>query len=297
MKISIIGAGNIGSNIVSQLLCKDFEISQIALIDIFGDLAKARALDLSHLASVYNKKTEISGSSDEALLANSDIVVITAGKTRQAGQSRADLLNDNAKIISSCAKNVAKYAPEAIIILITNPVDTLAFVAYKASGFKKEKIIAMAGELDSARLRYEIAKSENVNVTDIKASVVGAHNDEMQILEDEIYKFGKKFKPQNLSLIKENTINSGSKITALQKTSSFFAPAACSVKMIDAIINDKNEILICSVLDENEIPIGRFVKLNKNGVAEILPFDYGEKIKSGLENIKRQILNLNKGKV
>lgn len=297
MKISVVGVGNIGSNIVSQLLCTDLVIDEIAMIDIFADFAKGRAFDLSHLASVYDKDTKILGGSENELLTNSDIVVITAGKIRREGQSRDELLNENAQIVAEISKNISKFAPNAIIILVTNPLDALVWVAFKASGFAKSRIIGMAGELDSARLKSEIAKAENFKISSLKASVVGIHGDDMEILENEIYQNGVKFSPKNLEKIKENTKNGGAKVTELQKTSAFFAPAGCVVKMIKAILQNSQERLICSVLDENEIPLGRFVKLGRNGVAEILNFSYSENFEKSKEKMKNQILNLNKGNV
>lgn len=285
MKIGIIGAGNIGTSVAYGLIyALGDKISQIALVDIIENLAIGKALDLSHASAILENDTKIIGGSDYDILNKSDIVVVTAGQTRKVGQSREDLLNINAKIVAEISAKIAKNAPNSIIILVTNPLDFMVFVAHKSSGFPKNRIIGMAGELDSARLKCEIANLKNEKISQIKASVVGFHNDKMEILKDEIFINCKKseFSSSEFDEISQNTKNCGPKIVNLLGTSAFLAPASGIVKIIKQIITEENKTLICSVIDDSEVPCGRFVKLGKFGVKEILKFNYSQNFTQNL---------------
>ena len=240
MKIGIIGAGNIGANVAYGLICSEFsdKISQIALVDIVENLAIGKALDLSHASAVFEKDIKVIGGSDYNILSGYDIVVITAGQTRKAGQSREDLLKINAKIVAEISSKIANIAPNSVIILVTNPLDFMVYVAYKSSGFPKNRIIGMAGELDSARLKCEISNLKNEKISQMKASVVGFHNDKMEILKDEIFIDNKKveFSGKEFDEISQNTKNCGPKIVNLLGTSAFLAPASGIVKIINAYL-------------------------------------------------------------
>ena len=279
MKIGIIGAGNIGTSVAYGLICSLGEtISQIALVDIIENLAIGKALDLSHASAVFENDTKSVGGSDYEILRDSDIVVITAGRTRKARQSREDLLNVNAHIVSEISAKVAQIAPNSIIVLVTNPLDFMVYVAYKSSGFPKNRVIGMAGELDSARLKCEIANLKNSKISQIKASVVGFHNDKMEILKDEIFIGDTKseLSSSEFDEVSQNTKSFGPKIVNLLGTSAFLAPASGIIKIIKQIISQENKTLICSVIDDTETPCGRFVKLDKFGVKEILKFKYSQ---------------------
>ncbi|WP_086224494.1 lactate/malate family dehydrogenase [Campylobacter devanensis] len=263
MKIAIIGAGNVGASIASLLISKQM-CDEIALIDINQNLANAKAIDLSQMSIALGLDIMVVGGDDYKLLSDFDIVIITAGVARKDGQSRAELAKINANIVAQASSQIAKFAPNSTIIVVTNPLDIMVYVAFKASGFNRKKIIGMAGELDSARLKFALKNHLQKSVTDSKSCVIGMHNDNMICLVDE-----------NLSIdeyenIRSQTINGGAKIVKLMNTSAFYAPAAGVINICQALINEDPKVLSCSVLDDNLIAFSRLVKISKDGVKEIL---------------------------
>lgn len=261
MKVGLIGAGNIGSNIASLLISQDLA-SEILLIDINEKLALGKMLDLSTLSVILDKNIKINSTLDYSKLKDFDIVVITAGITRKEGQSREELAKINASIVGETSKKIAEFSPNAIIIIVTNPLDLMVYACYKNSGFNKNKIIGMAGELDSARAKLNLAKLKNISPIDAKINVFGMHNDEM------IIQTSQDVTKEEFKTIKDETINAGANITKLLGTSAYYAPAAAVVKMVKAIKNEGN--VIASVLDDNEICFGKEIKLNKKGVEKII---------------------------
>lgn len=261
MKIGIIGAGNIGSNIASLLISQDLA-SEILLIDINEKLALGKMLDLSTLSVILDKNIKINSTLDYSKLKDFDIVVITAGITRKEGQSREELAKINASIVGDTSKKIAEFSPNAIIIIVTNPLDLMVYACYKNSGFNKNKIIGMAGELDSARAKLNLAKLKNISLINAKINVFGMHNDEM------IIQTSQDLTKDEFQTVKDETINAGANITKLLGTSAYYAPAAAVVKMIKTIKNGGN--VIASVLDDNEISFGKEIKLSKKGVEKIV---------------------------
>ena len=263
MKIAIIGAGNVGASIASLLISKQM-CDEIALIDINQNLANAKAIDLSQMSIALGLDIMVIGGNDYQILSDFDIVIITAGVARKDGQSRAELAKINANIVAKASSQIAKFAPNSTIIVVTNPLDIMVYVAFKASGFNRRKIIGMAGELDSARLKFALKNHLGTSVTDSKSCVIGMHNDNMICLVDE-----------NLSIdeyenIRSQTINGGAKIVKLMNTSAFYAPAAGVINICQALIDEDSKVLSCSVLDDNLIAFSRLVKISKDGVKEIL---------------------------
>lgn len=261
MKVGIIGAGNIGSNIASLLISQDLA-SEILLIDINEKLALGKILDLSTLSVILDKNIKINSTLDYSKLKDFDIVVITAGITRKEGQSREELAKINASIVGETSKKIAEFSPNAIIIIVANPLDLMVYACYKNSGFNKNKIIGMAGELDSARAKLNLAKLKNISPINAKINVFGMHNDEM------IIQTSQDLTKDEFQTVKDETINAGANITKLLGTSAYYAPAAAVVKMIKAIKNRGN--VIASVLDDNEISFGKEIKLSKKGVEKIV---------------------------
>lgn len=261
MKVGIIGAGNIGSNIASLLISQDLA-SEILLIDINEKLALGKMLDLSTLSVILDKNIKINSTLDYSKLKDFDIVVITAGITRKEGQSREELAKINAAIVGETSKKIAEFSPNAIIIIVTNPLDLMVYACYKNSGFNKNKIIGMAGELDSARAKLNLAKLKNISPINAKINVFGMHNDEM------IIQTSQDLTKDEFQTVKDETINAGANITKLLGTSAYYAPAAAVVKMIKAIKNGGN--VIASVLDDDEICFGKEIKLSKKGVEKIV---------------------------
>lgn len=261
MKVGIIGAGNIGSNIASLLISQDLA-SEILLIDINEKLALGKMLDLSTLSVILDKNIKINSTLDYSKLKDFDIVVITAGITRKEGQSREELAKINASIVGETSKKIAEFSPNAIIVIVTNPLDLMVYACYKNSSFNKNKIIGMAGELDSARAKLNLAKLKNISPINAKINVFGMHNDEM------IIQTSQDLTKDEFQTVKDGTINAGANITKLLGTSAYYAPAAAVVKMIKAIKNGGN--VIASVLDDNEISFGKEIKLSKKGVEKIV---------------------------
>ena len=261
MKVGIIGAGNIGSNIASLLISQDLA-SEILLIDINEKLALGKMLDLGTLSVILDKNIKINSTLDYSKLKDFDIVVITAGITRKEGQSREELAKINASIVGETSKKIAEFSPNAIIIVVTNPLDLMVYACYKNSGFNKNKIIGMAGELDSARAKLNLAKLKNISPINAKINVFGMHNDEM------IIQTSQDLTKDEFQTVKDETINAGANITKLLGTSAYYAPAAAVVKMIKAIKNGGN--VIASVLDDNEISFGKEIKLSKKGIEKIV---------------------------
>lgn len=289
MKISVIGAGNVGASVASALVLRNVA-EQIAIVDIFGNVAKAKAIDLMQSAAVFNLNISVVGGSEYVLISDSDIVIITAGSPRKDGQSRDELLQINANVIKTVAQNIRAYAPNSIIINVTNPLDILTYVAFMYSGFQKNRILGMAGELDSARLKYEILSNLDIKSSDFGAKIIGLHNDKMVILPENIsIELG-----SNFDNITNEARNGGAKIVKLLGTSAFYAPAAAVVKMCEAIKNNSDEWLSCCVILGENLAYGRLVKLDCNGVAAIKELSINEKkaVEKSEDEIKSSIGNL-----
>ena len=189
MKIAIFGAGNIGAAVANNLIVSDSlsqKIDSIALVDAVERIARGKALDLAHTAAVYERDLRISGSTQPGDIADAGIVVITAGHARKAGQSREELFGSNAAIVAQCARDAAKYAPNSIIIVVTNPLDLMVYAALQASGFAKERVIGMAGELDGARLKFELTRASGKEISSMRSAIVGPHSEEMIALKNEL---------------------------------------------------------------------------------------------------------------
>ena len=276
-KISVIGAGFVGSTCAHWAASK--ELGDVVLIDINGDAAKGRALDLFEASPVEGFDSTIVGGSDYSLTQDSDVVIITAGIPRKPGMSRDDLLSTNAKIVNECAAQAAKASPNSVIIIVSNPLDAMCHVAMKASGFPRERVIGMAGVLDGARFRSFIAMELGVSVEDVQAFVFGGHGDTMVPMPRYVSVGGIPL-PQLLSKEKidalvQRTRQGGAEIVNLLKTgSAYYAPSASAVQMAEAIVRDKKRYLPCAVQLKGEYGIkdlfvGVVAKLGKGGVESV----------------------------
>jgi malate dehydrogenase len=273
-KISVIGAGFVGSTCAHWAASK--ELGDVVLIDINGDSAKGKALDLFEAAPVEGFDSALQGGSDYALTAGSDVVIITAGLPRKPGMSRDDLLATNAKIVSECASQSAKFSPNAVLIIVSNPLDAMCHIAMKASGFPRERVLGMAGVLDGARFRSFIALETGVSVEDIQAFVFGGHGDTMVPMPRYVTVGGiplmQMLSKEKIDAIVERTRKGGAEIVNLLKTgSAYYAPAASAVQMAEAIVRDKKRILPCAVYLTGEygktgLFCGVLAKLGKNGL-------------------------------
>lgn len=279
-KITIIGAGFVGATTAHWLA--ERELGDIALLDIPATetMPKGKALDMEEAGPVLGYDTKITGTTDYADTANSDIVVITAGLPRKPGMTREDLVGKNQAIIGDVVANVVKTSPNAILIVVTNPLDTMAYLAYKLSGFPKNRVIGQAGVLDSARMRTFMAQELKVSVQNTHAFVLGGHGDEMVPLVRYSTVAGipiTELLPQDrIDAIVQRTRQGGAEIVNLLKTgSAYYAPGASVAEMVEAILKDRKQILPCAAYLDGEYGLkdmyfGVPVKLGRNGVEEII---------------------------
>jgi malate dehydrogenase len=277
-KVTVIGAGNVGATAAQRLAEK--ELCDVVLIDIVEGVPQGKALDLAQAAPVEKHDAHLIGANTYEASANSDIVIITAGIPRKPGMSRDDLLATNKGIIKSVTKQVVQYSPKSILIIVSNPLDAMCHVAMEESGFPKQRIIGMAGVLDSARFRAFISMELNVSVENISALVLGGHGDTMVPLPRFSTVAGvpitELIAPERIEAMVTRTRNGGAEIVSLLKTgSAYYAPASAAVEMAESILKDKKKILPCAAYLTGEYGIsGLFVgvpvKLGKNGIEQII---------------------------
>ncbi len=290
-KVTVVGAGNVGATAAQRLAEK--ELCDVVLVDIVEGLPQGKALDLAEAAPIEKHDAHITGTNDYAPSANSDIVIITAGIPRKPGMSRDDLLSTNAKIMKNVTQEVAKLSPDAVLIVVSNPLDAMCHVAYETSGFPKNRVIGMAGVLDSARFRTFIAMELNVSVENVTAFVLGGHGDTMVPLPRYSTVAGipiTELLPQDrINALVERTANGGAEIVGLLKTgSAFYAPASAAVEMAESILKDKKKILPCAAYLEgeygyNDLFMGVPVKLGANGVEEVIEITLLDEEKAALD--------------
>ena len=291
-KVSVIGGGgNVGATVGHWMAAK--ELADVVLCDVIDGLPQGKGLDLMEAMPIEKKDSRIMGTQDYADTANSDIVVITAGVARKPGMSRDDLLNINHKIMKDVVGKVAQYSPNCILIVVSNPLDAMAQAAYKMSGFSRNRVIGMAGVLDSARFRTFIAQELKVSVENVTAFVLGGHGDTMVPLARYSTVAGipitELMDKSTLERLIQRTRDGGAEIVKYLKTgSAFYAPSAAVTEMVEAIIKDKKKILPCAAYLEGEYGIkGLFVgvpvKLGAKGIEQIIEIKLTPEEKSALE--------------
>ena len=275
-KITVVGAGNVGANCAVWAAKK--ELGDVVLVDIMQGVPQGKALDLLQAGPVEGYDVTVTGANDYAPTANSDIVIITAGLARKPGMSRDDLVLKNYEVIKEVTQKVVEVSPKSILILVTNPLDAMAQVALWVSKFPKNRVIGMAGVLDSARFRAFIAQELDVSADNVTAVVLGGHGDTMvpvvRLSSVSGIPLTELIPAARLEEIVNRTRNGGAEIVKLMGTSAYYAPAASAVEMADSILRDKKKVLPCSVYLEGEYGInGLFVgvpcKLGSNGVEKI----------------------------
>jgi malate dehydrogenase len=277
-KVTVIGAGNVGATTAQQII--ETGLADVVLVDIVEGLPQGKALDLLEAAPVAGYDVRITGTNDYADTAHSKIIVVTSGLARQPGMSRDDLMARNAGIVESVVKQAAPLSPGAIIIVVTNPLDAMCHVALKASGFPPERVIGMAGVLDSARFRAFIAEELQVSVRDIRAFVLGGHGDTMVPLPRYSTVGGvpmtELMSAERVEALVERTRNGGAEVVALLKTgSAYYAPAASVVEMIEAILRDRRRVLPCAAYlggeyGVSDLYMGVPIVLGNGGVEKII---------------------------
>jgi malate dehydrogenase len=299
-RVTVIGAGNVGATTAQRII--ETGLADVVLIDIVEGLPQGKALDLAEAAPVVGYDVNITGTNDYADTAGSKIIVVTSGLARQPGMSRDDLVAKNAGIVGSVVKQAAAVSPDAIIIVVTNPLDAMCHVAMRASGFGRDRVIGMAGVLDSSRFRHFIADELNVSVRDVRAFVLGGHGDTMVPLPRHSTVGGvpitELMSAERITQIIERTRNGGAEVVALLKTgSAYYAPAASVVEMVEAILLDRRRILPCAAYLEGEYGIdGLFVGvpviLGNGGMEQVIEISLTEGEKAELAHSAASVREL-----
>ena len=262
-KVTVIGAGNVGATVAQRIA--EGGLADVVLVDIVEGLPQGKGLDLAEAAPVVGHDARVTGTNDYADTTGSDIVVVTSGIARKPGMSRDELLSTNAGIVRSVVEEAVRYSPDAILVIVTNPLDAMCHVAMTASGFPRERVLGMAGVLDSARFRTFIAMELGVSVEDTHAFVLGGHGDTMVPLPRYSTVAGipitELLSPERVEALVTRTANGGAEIVALLKAgSAYYAPAASTFEMVEAILRDRKRVLPCAVLLNGEYGVdGLFV--------------------------------------
>lgn len=299
-KVTVIGAGNVGATAAQRLAEK--ELCDVVLVDIVEGIPQGKALDLTEAAPVEKHDAHLTGTNGYDDTAGSDIVIITAGIPRKPGMSRDDLISTNAGIVKSVTQEIASRSPDAVLIVVSNPLDAMCHVTYETSGFPKNRVMGMAGVLDSARFRAFISMELNVSVENIQAFVLGGHGDTMVPLPRFSTVAGipitELMSKNKINALVERTRNGGAEIVGLLKTgSAYYAPASAAVEMAESILKDKKKILPCAAYLEgeygiNDLFIGVPVKLGANGIEEIVEITLQDDEKAALQNSANAVAEL-----
>jgi len=278
-KITVVGAGNVGASCAAWLAERD--LGDVVLLDIPAakDMPKGKALDLAQVGPISNYNTRMTGTTDYEDTANSDVCVITAGVPRKPGMSREDLVAINQGIVADVSKKLVEKSPNTILIIVTNPLDTMCYVAYKAAGITKNRVIGQAGVLDSARMRTFLAQALDVAVENVIAAVIGGHGDEMVPLVRYCNVAGVPIshllKPEVIQAIMDRTRKGGGELVQLIGTSAWYAPGAAAGRMVEAILKDQKLVVPCSALMEGQYGLkdmyfGVFCKLGRTGLEQVI---------------------------
>jgi malate dehydrogenase len=299
-KVSIIGAGNVGATCASRIAGRGY--ADIVLLDIIEGIPQGKGLDLLEATPIIDSDVKIIGTNDYEETANSDIVVITSGIARKPGMSRDDLVLTNMKIVREVAEKVVQYSSNCIIIMVTNPVDAMTQLALHISRFPRNRVVGQSGILDSARFRIFIAQELDVSVKDVATCVLGGHGDTMvpiiRLCTVDGVSITKLLTKEKIDSLVERTVKGGGEVVSLLKTgSAFYAPAAATAQMVDAIILDTKEILTCAAYLEGEygisgVVVGVPVKLGKNGIEQITELDLTPEEDAALKNSANAVREL-----
>jgi len=302
-KVSIIGAGNVGATCAQRIVERGY--ADVVLLDIIPGLPQGKALDMMESAPVLGFNSHVVGTNSYEETAGSDVVVITSGLPRKAGQPREELVQANAKILTEVTRNVVKYSPDCVIVMVTNPLDAMTYLAVKVSGFPPSRVFGLSGALDATRLRYFIAAELNVSVTDVFACVIGQHGKSMVVIPRLCTVAGvpitKILSPEAVERLEKRAIQAGEEVVGLIKVSSaFYAPSAGAALMAEAVLLDTKQILPCAVYLQGEYGIKDMVisvpvKLGRAGVEEIIELELTateKKALAGSAEAVRELINI-----
>lgn len=289
-KIACVGAGNVGASAAQY--CAEMELGDVVLTDIVEGVPQGKALDLTQAGPIRGYGSMVTGTNDYKDIAGADVCIVSAGLPRKPGMTRLDLLEKNGNIIKGIAENIAKHAPDSTVVVVTNPLDVMTYLMFKKVGFPSNRVVGMAGCLDSARLRAFVAMELNVNMKNVDTMVLGSHGDDMVPLPEYTTVSGipitKLMKQDRIDALMERTRKGGGEIVALLKTgSAFYAPGASAARMAQAIVRDEKQLLPCAALLEGQyglkdVYIGVPVVLGKGGVEKIVELDLTKEQKDAL---------------
>jgi malate dehydrogenase len=299
-KVTVVGAGNIGGTTALHLAMRNF--ADVVLVDIVEGLPQGKALDILESGPIIRFDSNVVGTNSYQETAGSDVVVITSGKPRQPGMSREDLLNENQGIVQSVTEQLVEHSPNCVIVVVANPLDAMCHVALETSGFPRERVVGMAGILDTARYRTFIAQELEVSVRDVFALVLGGHGDNMVPLPSMATVNGvsitELLSQDRVDAIVQRTRQGGGEIVELLGSgSAFYAPAAAIVEMVDAIILDQKRILPCATYLQgeygiNDLFVGVPIKLGAGGIEEIIQLNLTDEELADLENSANDVRNM-----
>ncbi len=303
MKVTIVGAGNVGAT-CADIMAYRGVASEIVLLDIKQGFAEGKAMDIMQCATNTGWNTRVSGvTNDYAATAKSDVVVITSGIPRKPGMTREELIGINAGIVKTVVENVLEHSPDCIIVVVSNPMDTMAYLAHKTSGLPKNRIIGMGGALDSSRFRYYLSKALEKPSNDVSAMVIGGHGDTTMIPLTRLASYNgvpvSEFLAQeSLDRVASETMVGGATLTGLLGTSAWYAPGASVAYLVDSILNDQRKMIACSVMldgeyGQSDICIGVPCIIGKHGVEEILDIKLNDKEKELFKKSAEAVRNMN----
>ena len=289
-KVTVVGAGNVGAT-CADVLVKQGIADEVVLLDIKEGVAEGKAMDIMQTANILNINTRLTGvTNDYEMTAGSDVVVITSGIPRKPGMTREELIGVNAGIVKSVTEQLLKYSPDAIIVCISNPMDTMTYLIHKVSGLPKNRIIGMGGALDSARFKYFLSIALNANANEVEGIVIGGHGDTTMIPLTRYAAYrgvpaSEYISAEQLEKVAADTMVGGATLTKLLGTSAWYAPGAASAQMVAAVLGDQKRLISCSALldgeyGESDLCIGVPAIIGRNGIEKIVEFDLNDEEKA-----------------
>lgn len=304
MKVTVVGAGAVGASCAEYIALKNFA-SEVVLVDIKEGFAEGKAMDLMQTASLNGFDTRIKGvTGDYSQTAGSDVAVITSGIPRKPGMTREELIGTNANIVKSVVEQLVKYSPNVIVIIVSNPMDTMAYLVHKATKLPKNRIIGMGGALDSARFRYRLAEALNSPISDVDGMVIAAHSDSGMLPLTRLATYrgvpvSQFLSEERLAQVSEDTKVGGATLTKLLGTSAWYAPGAAVSALVQAIACDQKKLFPCSVLLEGEygqkdVSVGVPVIIGKDGVEKIVEIELNEAEKAKFNESTQAVREVNK---
>lgn len=303
MKVTIVGAGNVGATCADVISYRGIA-SEVVLLDIKEGFAEGKAMDIMQCATTTGFNTRVSGSTnDYSKTAKSDVVVITSGIPRKPGMTREELIGINAGIVKSVADNVLQHSPDAIIVVVSNPMDTMTYLTLKATGLPKNRVIGMGGALDSSRFKYYLSKALDKPSNDVQGMVIGGHGDTTMIPLTRLASYNGSpvanfLSQEKLDKVAADTMVGGATLTGLLGTSAWYAPGASVAYLVDSILNDQKKMIACSVMldgeyGQNDICIGVPCIIGKNGIEEIVDINLNDNEKALFAKSADAVRNMN----